>query len=120
MPLTKVGSFMLFSLGLCYEQFESRFADKPFSMEMSKADFIKLMQKAKIAHKKDRALYKNLQDLEEKKFIAYNNKSMTLTAKGHKVFLKIRKEMEPYLELAEILQGDDILHYVGKKQMVLR
>jgi DNA-binding PadR family transcriptional regulator len=111
---------MLFSLGLCYEQFEARFADKPVSLVMSKADFIKLMQRAKIAHKKDRALYKNLQDLEEQRFIAYNNKSMTLTTKGQKVFLKLRKEMEPYLEVSGILRSDDILHYVGKKQMVLK
>jgi hypothetical protein len=120
MPLTKVGTVMLYSLGLCHAQFDKRFSNRPVTLMLSKADFIDLMQKAKVAHKKDRALYKNLQDLEEERFIAYDNKTLSLTKKGEKMFVKIAKDVEPFLEVNAILLGDDILKYTVKKQLVLK
>jgi hypothetical protein len=120
MQLTKVGSFMLFSLGLCHSQFERRFADRPVSLSLSKADFINLVQRAGIAHKKDRALYRNLQQLEEEHYISYDNKTVALTNKGKKMFLRIQRDMQPYLEVSGILTSDDILKYTTKKQLVLK
>jgi hypothetical protein len=120
MPISKVGSFMLYSLGLCHEQFEKRFSERPVTLCLSKADFIDLMQRAKIAHKKERALYKNMQDLEEQKYIAYEHRTLRLTPKGQRVFVKTAKEMQPYLEVNSILLGNDILKYTAKKQLVLR
>jgi hypothetical protein len=120
MPLTKVGSFMLFSLGLCYSRFELRFADRHVALMISKADFIDLMQRAGIAHKKERALYKNLQDLEEKRYISYEHRTLALTKKGQKVFAKLQRNMMPYLEVAGILGSDDILRFVTKRQTILK
>jgi hypothetical protein len=120
MPLTKVGAFMLFSLGLCHSQFEKRFADRPVSLALSKADFIDLVQRAGIAHKKDRAVYRNLQSLEEERYIAYDNRTLTLTPKGRKMFLKIQKDIQPYIEVSYILTSDDILKYTTKRQLVLK
>jgi len=117
--LTKVQSFMLYSLGICYAEFEVRFASKPVSFVMNKTDFIDLVHKARIADKKDRAVYKNLQDLEEKKYIAYDNKTLALTQKGKKEFERVRAEIIPYIDVTGIL-ADDILRYTEKRQTVLR
>lgn len=120
MPITKVGAFMLYSLGLCHEQFEKRFSGRPVMLSLSKADFIDLMQRAKIAHKKERALYKNMQDLEEQHYITYENKTLILTTKGEKVFDKIAADISPYLEVSGILTSNDILKYTVKKQLILK
>ena len=120
MAITKVGTIMLYSLGLCHAEFEKRFSDRPVMLSLSKADFIDLMQQAKFAHKKERALYKNMQDLEEQKYISYENKRLALTSKGNRIFLKIVKDIEPFLELNAVLMGHDILKYTVKKQLVLK
>ena len=110
---------MLYSLGICYAEFEARFASRPMSFVMNKTDFIDLIHKAHIADKKDRAVYKNLQDLEEKKYVAYNNKTLALTAKGKKEFERIRAEILPYIDVTAIL-ADDILKYTEKRQTILK
>lgn len=120
MPLTKVEAFMLFSVGLCHERFRERFADRPVSLALRKSEFIALARRAGVAHKKERALYKNMQALEEKRYLAYDGHALSLTHKGERAFARIRREMAPYLEVSGILSGEDILRYAQKEQTVLK
>jgi hypothetical protein len=118
--LTKVQAFMLFSLGLCHQQFEERFRGKPVGIVISKADFIDLVQRAGIVHKQDRAVYKNLQDLEEQRFVSYQHKTLSLTKKGVMEFSRISRDIAPYIDVHGILHSDDILTFSARKQTVLR
>jgi hypothetical protein len=120
MSPTKVQAFMLYALGTTYDQFAERFKEKPLALVMSKADFIDLVHAAKIASKKDRAVYRNLESLEKLRLIAYNNRTLALTKKGAAAYQAIRKEMAPYFYVRDLLRSDDLLRYTTKRQTVLR
>ena len=118
--LTKVQEFMLYALGTTYEQFTARFAGKPMAIVMSKADFIELVHSAKIASKKDRAVYRNLESLEKLRLIAYNNRTLALTKKGQLAYASIKRDLGPYFFVSDLLKSNDLLKYTTKKQTVLR
>ena len=70
-----------------------------FPESVSKIEFIKLLKELGIVEKTERGLYKNLQVLEKKKLIAYENKFLKLTQKGLKSVTQKEKEIFPYLKL---------------------
>ena len=117
--LTKVQSFMLYALGTYQEEFSRRFEGRPVTMVLNKVDFIDLVHKTKIASKKDRAVYKNLQDLEEQRYVSYEHKTLALTKRGGKEFVRIKRDISPYVIVAGVLGSDDIMHYTKKAQTVL-
>lgn len=117
--LTKVQSFMLYALGTCQEEFSRRFVGRPVTMVLNKVDFIDLIHETKIASKKDRAVYKNLQDLEEQRFVSYEHKTLVLTKKGEQEFVRIKRDISPYVIVAGVLGSDDIMRYTRKAQTVL-
>ena len=73
MKQSKVHSFILFSLGAWFEEANKHIEDKPLQVSISKKTFIELVMNAGIARKQERALYKNLETLEKKKLISYEN-----------------------------------------------
>ncbi len=109
--LSKPQAFVLFALGRCYEECDRRFADKPLVVNMSKKAFIDLSTKAGMVSKGERAMYKNLEDLEEKKLISYDNKSLKLTERGGKRFQELLTKIEPYLAVSLLLRSGDVLKY---------
>ena len=114
--LTTVERFMLFALGEFCSQANKRLSDRPLQLSVSKAEFIAIARKINMTAKKERALYKNLESLETKKFIAYDEKTLQLTDKGQTAFGKIHAELTPYLNIKELLQSDDPLKYARKAQ----
>lgn len=86
---------------------------------MNKSIFIQLARKAKITSKKERAMYKNLETLEKLKLISYTNKNLSLTQKGQKLFERLNKDLEPYINVKEVL-GRDALKYTTRTQTILR
>ena len=78
-----------------------------------------MVNKAGIAKKQERALYKNLEILEKKKLIDYNNKKLMLTKKGKKLYDKINDQVNPYLELYDKLKKEPT-SYTKKVQTILR
>ena len=86
---------------------------------MSKAAFIDLARAAGMVKKKERALYKNLESLEEKKLIMYNHKSLALTPKGQKAYERVLNELAPYLSVSQLLTNQDVLRYTKKVKAVL-
>jgi len=98
MPLTKNQKLMLYSLGLCLKQLNKRFENKPLAFSFSKIVFIEILKESGLITKTERALYKNLEDLEKKKFIKYQGRNLIFTERGLKNFNFIQKELNPFLE----------------------
>jgi len=120
MPNTKVQNYMLYALGKWFEEANERIKDKQLAVSISKVNFIEVVKKAGIAHKQERALYKNLELLEKKKLIKYANKEIDLTEKGRKLFKKIEEEMLPYFKLVKTLKETDPISYTKKLQTVFK
>ncbi|MBN2458298.1 hypothetical protein JXB31_04170 [Candidatus Woesearchaeota archaeon] len=122
MPQTigKKHQYILFTLGRLYSELNSRLKDRHLRIAIPKYVFIELVQKANITEKKARALYRNLETLEKKKLISYKNSCLALTDKGDRLYLKIRKEHEPFIRLSEILNDSDLMRYSRKSQTVFR
>jgi len=117
---TKKINFILFILGIWYSEANKNIKNKNLEIAISKSVFIDIVRKANLANKKDRALYKNLEMLEKKKFISYNNKNLALTSKGMKLFNKINKDIAPYLKIVEIIKSKNPLSYTRKAQTVFK
>jgi len=112
MRVSKPQAFVLFALGRCYEECERRFADKPLKINMTKKAFIQLARVAGMVKKGERAMYKNLENLEKKKLIEYKNRSLKLTLRGEKHFHDILNKIEPYLSVSLFLHSENVLKYI--------
>lgn len=120
MRLTKKLEFMLFSLGYFYEQANLRFKNKPLKIVISKRSFIDLIKRSEIVSKGERAIYRNLENLENKGYISYKNRVLRLTRKGKQKYINMKKIILPYLNLVNTLSGKDMLRYIKKSQTVFQ
>ena len=106
MRLNKKHKFILYILYQFLRESNKRFSDKPLKMSVSKIVFIEALKKTKIADKSERALYRNLEVLEKKKLIKYENKFLKPTVKGLKLFTEMHKEVFPYIHAVEIIKKE--------------
>ena len=106
--LSKKHKFVLYSLMEYLKKLNKRFKDKPLKASVSKIDFIRLLQNLKIVEKSQRGLYKNLEILEKRKLIRYENKFLKLTQRGLKVVQEKENELNPYIRLLVDLEKTDI------------
>ncbi|HLC96805.1 MAG TPA: hypothetical protein VJH97_05795 [Candidatus Nanoarchaeia archaeon] len=120
MKTTKVQKYILYALGKWFEEANSHIKNKPLAVSINKVQFIELVQKAEIAQKQQRALYKNLEILEKKKFVKYANKELELTVKGERLFLQIEKEIGPYIQLRQALHDKNPVSYTKKVQTIFK
>ena len=95
--LTKAHQLVLYSLGECYRQLNKRFEAAPLEVSVSKVVFIQMLMDAGLVGKKERALYKNLELLEQKKLVVYTNKQLRFTPRGYQMFSKLSKDVNPYV-----------------------
>ncbi len=116
MALTNTEKFILFTLGMWYEEANKKLIDKQLEVFISKAVFIEAVIKAGIVGKEERAIYKNLELLEKKKIIDYYGKNLALTRKGYKFFNHIKKELFPYINVVNIISEKDPLTYSKRIQ----
>ncbi len=114
--LTNVERFILFALGEFCSQTNKKLNDRSLQLAVSKADFITIATRTQMTEKKERAVYKNLESLQAKKFVAYDEKNLTLTNKGQKELEKVNTEIVPYLNIKEFLKSQDALKYAKKAQ----
>lgn len=119
MKLNKQQKLVLYALGLSYKHFHNNFKDKPLDISVSKSAFIELAMKSNITSIKERAIYKNLEFLEQKRIISYKNKSLYLSQRGNKLFEKLNKEVSPFLNLTETFNSQNILNFTKKAKTVL-
>ncbi len=66
---------------------------------VSKITFIESILNSKIISKKERALYKDIESLEEKKLIEYDQKKIRFSEQGLKELQRIEKEVKCFIEL---------------------
>jgi DNA-binding PadR family transcriptional regulator len=111
---------ILFMLGVWYLEANKQIRNKNLEISISKSVFIDLVKKAQLATKKERAMYKNLENLEKKKFISYKNRNLALTDKGLKFFNRLNKEISPYLSIISIISAKNPLSYTKKAQTVFK
>ncbi len=120
MKMTKVQKYILYALGKWFQEANKRIKDRPLVVSINKVSFIEIVKKAKIAKKQERALYKNLEILQKKKLVSYENKELKLTAKGERLFRKIESEVIPYFKLIKTLKEKDPIKYTRKLQTVFK
>jgi len=101
MALSKTQQRILYSLGQCYRKLNQPYQDKPLKVFVSKIAFIELIQQADFIKKQPRALYKNLELLEKKKYLEYLDKKIKLTQRGQRFFNKIEKEIKPFTQIKD-------------------
>jgi DNA-binding PadR family transcriptional regulator len=118
--ISKKNRFILFTLGMLYDELNRRLKNRYLRIAISKSVFIRLVQDAHITQKKARALYKNLETLEKQRYIEYRNQNLRMTPKGEKMFVLIRKEQEPYMNLFSILKRKDIGKFSRKSQTIFK
>ena len=97
--ISKKHQFILYALMKYLKKINKKFEDKPLEASVSKIQFIKLLRNLKIVEKSQRGLYKNLETLEKKKLIQYENRFLKLTEKGLKTVNEKEEELYPYLKL---------------------
>ena len=106
MNLNKKHKFILYALYHYLREANKQFKDKPLEMSVSKIVFIDALKKTNIADKSERALYRNLEILESKNLITYENKFLKPTIKGLKMFLEMHKELFPYIHMVGIIKQE--------------
>ena len=105
MSLTRVQRLILFSLGQFYHALNQPLVEKPLLLETSKITFIELLLNSKVISKQERAVYKNLETLEGKKLIEYDQKMIRFTEKGLKELQKITTEIVQYKKTEEFFHN---------------
>jgi hypothetical protein len=99
MKINKKQIFILYALMGYLKKINKKFQHKPLEASVSKISFIELLKNLQIVEKSQRGLYKNLETLEKKKLIKYENHFLKLTKKGLKIVKEKDKELFPYLKL---------------------
>lgn len=117
---TRTQKFILYSLGAWFEEANKKIRHANLAVSISKALFIDLALKAGFAKKQKRAFYKNLEILEKKKLLKYENKELELTPRGTKHYEKIKKDIGPYLNVYLKLQTKNPTSYTRKVQTIFR
>lgn len=98
MSLTPTQSLMLFALGEFYKSINQPLVEKPVQLRTSKIAFIELLLQGKLFGKQERAIYKNLEVLEQKKLINYENHLVRFTETGLQQLEKINREVHQFLD----------------------
>ena len=104
MRLTKVQRLVLYALGEFYASLNQQLLEKNLRLRTSKITFIELLLSSQMIIKQERAVYKNLESLEQQKFIAYENKMIRFTEKGAQEFHKINEEIRQFLNIRKYLK----------------
>lgn len=106
MKLAKPQRLILHALGQFYSSLNQPLVEKPVLARTSKIAFIEHLLESKIISKQERALYKNLETLEQKKLITYENKMIIFTEVGLKELEKINKEVQRFIHLEHYFQQE--------------
>ncbi|MBI5390035.1 hypothetical protein HZB02_00950 [Candidatus Woesearchaeota archaeon] len=101
MKISKQPLFVLFALMAYLRKANALFADQPLEVAVSKIAFIRLLKETQMVDKSTRGLYHNLEMLEKKKLILYDNKLLQLTEKGLTKAREMEEALSPYLDLLQ-------------------
>ncbi|MBW2965337.1 hypothetical protein KY363_07815 [Candidatus Woesearchaeota archaeon] len=100
MAITGKQKEMLFILGEFLKETNRRFSTTPLKVTISKAEFIDGIREMGVVSKKERAVYRNLEELEKGRYIVYDDKkNLSMTKKGYTEYERIFKEFERMLTI---------------------
>ncbi|MBW2991735.1 hypothetical protein KY345_00775 [Candidatus Woesearchaeota archaeon] len=108
MKLNKIEKVMLYTLGRYYEVSQRAVSSKTLAIHLPKSVFIDFVKKVKLFEKGERAIYRNLEYLEGRKLISYENRNLRLTERGKKQYREIRDGLRPYFEVNNIIIKDKV------------
>lgn len=117
MAFSKSEKLILHSLGQFYISVNQSLIEKPVRVRTSKIAFIELLLKSNIIGKHERTLYRNLEGLEKKRLLKYENRMIAFTPKGLKELDKVQKEIKPYTDIEKYFQQG--VHSQRKFQTVM-
>lgn len=98
---------MLYALGRYYEV-SSRSVSKDLAIHLPKSVFIDFVRKVELFDKGERAIYKNLEYLEGRKLVSYENRSLSLTERGRKQYKELKEGLKPYFEVNNIVVREKV------------
>jgi len=102
-----VEKLILYSLGQFYKAINQPLVEKPLTLRTPKITFIEWMLHSGIISKQERALYKNLESLEDQKLIKYDTHIILFTPKGLKELEKIEAELKQFYDLEKFFISGD-------------
>ncbi len=120
MRITNTQRLMLFTLGRWFEAAERHLSGKPLEIAVSKSTYIDFLLRINLAGKQRRALYKNLQVLERRKWIRYEHRELLLTPQGLKVYQTQNDSLSPYLNIISSLTEHQVAKNTKRLQTILR
>jgi hypothetical protein len=120
MKTSKVQNYILFTLGKWFEEANKKIKNSSLKVSISKTTFIDLVKTAKFAKKQERALYKNLEILEKKKLVEYQNKELELTKRGKKLYEEINDSLKPFFNVFQKLKDKNPIGYTKKVQTIFK
>jgi hypothetical protein len=99
MALTPVQRTILYSLGQFYLWLNQPLKEKHLQVKTSKIAFIEMILDSGIFSKHERAVYRNLEDLEKNKYIEYDKRRINFTERGIIELEKINQEIKQFSEI---------------------
>ena len=114
--IAKAKLMMLYILGEYYRHINRRFNTPFLKVSLTKTEYISVVKNSGVVSKQDRAIYKNLEDLEKDRLLKYDHSMLKFTLKGKKEYEKLCKELDLYLKARERLEKR--AKKVNKGQMV--
>ena len=105
MKVTKTQRQIIYALGQFYHQLNQPLIAKPIKVRTSKIAFITFLSHSEIITKQQRALYKNLETLEDKGLISYEGRMITFTALGLNILDKINREINQFIQLRDFFKN---------------
>lgn len=100
MAITGKKKEMLFILGGFLRETNRRFSTTPLKVTISKAEFIDGIREMGAVSTKERAVYRNLEELEKDKYIVYDDKkNLSMSKKGYGEYERLFKEFERMLSI---------------------
>jgi len=94
--LTQKQQLILYSFGQCSQQLNRRFADQPLEVSVSKIAFIEALESSGLVSKKTRALYRNIETLEQKKLLSYHSRQLRFTQRGYESYRLFEQRIAPF------------------------
>ena len=103
MKIAKNQRLILYSLSCFYKSINQPLISKPLQLTTSKITFIELL--LGVIGKKERAIYKDLECLEQKKMIEYDQRMIQFTELGLREVEKIDREIGLYVSIEKHFQN---------------
>ena len=100
MGVSETSKEVLFVLGEFFKATDRRFVKAPLTVSVSKAEFIDAVMKTKAVKKQERALYKNLEELQNYRYILYRkDKVLKMSKRGLTLYRRMSADMERLMDM---------------------